>query len=290
VAAAVLLVSAFGFAGTSTAFAANAGTGPNDALAASGQWLPLAVGQQVWYAFQYAGDGSQILARMSVVPTGIAGFEIWTPAEYQQYLQGNTVTPVGRGSANVDFGGDLIWSGNFDTAGTYYVIVTETGPNPGNFSLSVTGDGVSYLPAQTATAAPASSTAPAASATPAAAPTASAMTGTGPNNALPIAGQWTPLAVGQQVWYSFQYPGDGSQVTLAMSVDPAGAAGFEVWTPAEFQQYLQGNTVTPVGRGSVDNAISGDLVWSGNFDVSGTFYVIVSQTGPNPANFMLAFH
>jgi hypothetical protein len=284
-----ILASLFGFAGS--AAAAAPGSDPNTASAPMGQWMPISVGQQVWFAFNYAGDGSQILARMNVVPTTAAGFEIWTPTQFQQYVQGSTVTPIGRGATNTLFGGDQVWTGNFNEAGTYYAIVSQTGSDAGNFALSVTGSGVSYLPAPAAKpAAPA--TKPAVPATkPAAAATkpAAAAAGSTPNNPAPI-DQWESLTVGQQRWYSFQYPGDKSQITLAMVVDPAGTAGFQVLTPAQFQQYLQDGTITAVGQGSVDNSINADLVWSGNFDIPGTYYVLVSQTGSTPSNYMLAFH
>jgi hypothetical protein len=343
-----IVVSTLGFTGATIALAAAPGSGSNSAMAPAGNWMPVAAGQQEWFAFHYAGDNSQILARMSVDPADSAGFEIWTPAQFQQYQQGNAVTPVGRGSVNNNFGGDLTWSGNFDTPGTYYVVVTQTGPNAGNFSLNVSGDGVTFLPAQAApaaraaapvhkttaktTASKATAAKTAASKTSAsktlaasakatnvatrtsattskakatAAKTATSKTkakataaktaisktkapaGSTPNNAAQFS-HWDTLGVGQQRWYSFQYPGDNSQVTLDMTVDPANPASFEVWTPGQFRQYQNGETVTPIGRGTVDNAANGDLVWSGHFDTAGTYYVIVSQTGPDAAGYMLA--
>ena len=97
--------------------------------------MPLTVGQETWYAFQYPGDGSQVTLQMSVDPTSSAGFKVLTPAQLQQWAQGATVNPVGRGSANTNLGGDLSWSGNFDTAGTYYVVVNQNGSVPSNYSI-----------------------------------------------------------------------------------------------------------------------------------------------------------
>ena len=428
--AGVILASLLGFTGGSVALAAAAGTGPGNALAPAGKWMPIAVGQETWYAFNYAGDGSQILARMAVDPANVATFAVWTPANLQQWSQGQTVIPVGRGTVNNALGGDLTWTGNFMTPGTYYIVVDQAGSVPGNYALTVSGSGV-YFPQTKQVKAPASTAKPMAPtgtslplavagqhwytfdyagdkspvtarmsvdptgssefsvwtpalfqqlgqagpndkiepvgrgsadpglggdlvwkgqfdapgtyhilvdqtgsvpstyalnvtgtgvtiptaaklatikaptaaaakpATPAKATTATtattaakpaaAVAGANPNNPAPL-NAWESLAVGGQKWYSFQYPGDKSQVTLAMVVDPAGTAGFQVLTPAQFKQYQQDGTITSVGQGGVDNKINADLVWSGNFDVPGTYYVLVSQIGATPTNFMLATH
>jgi hypothetical protein len=426
--AGVIFVSLLGFTGGSVALAATAGSGPESALAPAGHWMPLAVGQETWYSFNYAGDGSQILARMGVSPADSATFSVWTPANVQQRAQGATVTPIGQGAANNAFGGDLVWTGNFNVPGTYYIVVDQAGSTPGYYALTVSGSGV-YLPQTKQVKAPASGTKPMAptgnaaalaagqqhwytfdyagdnseilarmsvnptgssefsvwtpalfqqlgqagpgdkvdpvgrgsvdnglggdlvwqgkfdapgtyhilvdqtgsvpgtyalnvtgngvtiptpaklaaikaptataakavtpSVTPAKPTTtakpAAAAVGSSPNNPAPL-DTWEALGVGQQKWYSFQYPGDKSQVTLAMVVDPAGTAGFQVLTPAQFQQYQQDGTITAVGQGSVDNSINADLVWSGNFDIPGTYYVLVSQIGSTPSNYMLAFH
>ena len=116
---------------------------------------------------------------------------------------------------------------------------------------------------------------------------APAKKGTGPSDALPLAGTWLPLTVGQETWYAFQYPGDGSQVAIQMSVDPTGSAGFKVFTPAQEQQWAQGSTVDPVGRGSVNDARGGDLFWTGNFSTPGTYYVVVDQNGSVPSNYAI---
>ena len=103
--AAALFASVFGL---SPLAAAAAGTGPDDAtcvepvetLAPTGQWTALAVNQQAWYAFRYEGDGSQVLVRMSVEPSNSATFEVWTHDQLRQWARGDSVTPVGRGSAS----------------------------------------------------------------------------------------------------------------------------------------------------------------------------------------------
>lgn len=140
-----------------TASAANAvGTaggawGVDEALAPIGDWHQLDAGQEQWYAFDYAGDGSQIQMRLEVTPQGSAGFVVWTPEEIQGWAIGKHVTPIGSGSADPLSAGNLIWSGSFTTAGTYYVVVGHSGNSVGtsHYRLSVEGDGISTaVPAQ----------------------------------------------------------------------------------------------------------------------------------------------
>ncbi len=120
-----------------------AGTGPGDALSVSSGPLRLPFGRRVWYAFNYAGDSSQILAQMSVSPPGAASFAIWSPNDVKQWEAGNKVNPQGQGTVNAGYNDDLVWSGNFNEPGTYYVVVDQTGPYTGRINLSVSGDGVS---------------------------------------------------------------------------------------------------------------------------------------------------
>ena len=279
---------ALGIAGPGIALAA--GRGPDDALTADNQWTALAADQPVWYAFNYAGDGSQIVVRMGVDASNPASFEVWTPDQLVQWARGDSVSPVGRGAANDLFGGDLIWSGNFDTAGTYYVLVTTASPT--TYALQISGDGVSFLqpsaPAQAATVT-AVTAAPATAATTETTKVA-AKTGQAPSEALTAAGEWSPLAVGQSVWYAFNYPGDGSQVTVRMSLGQSDSAAFAVWTPEALARAAQDDTVQPVGRGSVSDLFGGDLVWTGSFNTPGVYYVVVTQTGSAPANYALTIN
>jgi WD40-like Beta Propeller Repeat len=133
------------------------GTGPDDALTPAGDWQPLGSGESRWYAFEYAGDGSQVEVRVEVTPAGSAAFAVWTPEEIRRWGLGLEVEPVGRGSADPFAAGSLVWSGSFTTAGTYYVVVERAGSGAGTsyYLLTVRGDGVSLSkPAPTATPRP----------------------------------------------------------------------------------------------------------------------------------------
>ncbi|MHB0875214.1 MAG: hypothetical protein ACYC5O_04110 [Anaerolineae bacterium] len=123
-----------------TAFAQ--GDSPSTATAVSADWTALPVGGRAWYSFEYAGDGSQILVRMGNTPAGSAQFSIWTPQNLADWAQGAGEKPVGRGSANSLYGGDQVWAGSFNTAGTYYVVVDSLGTGPSQYNLQITGGGV----------------------------------------------------------------------------------------------------------------------------------------------------
>src|SRR5512133_2128415 len=115
--------------------------GPDSASAAPATAQTLAVGQRVWYAFQYSGDESQILVDMNARPGGSANFAIWTADDVRNWAQGNRENPVGRGTDNATLNDDLVWSGNFNSAGTYYVVVDQAGGAPATISLNISGSG-----------------------------------------------------------------------------------------------------------------------------------------------------
>ncbi len=120
-----------------------AGIGPGDALQIPPVGQRLVIGQRIWYAFRYAGDATPILVRMHVEPPGAAWFALWTPDDLQRWTHGEPEQPTGHGTADPLYNGDLTWSGAFNGVGVYYVVVDQTGPYAGSFSLSVSGAGVS---------------------------------------------------------------------------------------------------------------------------------------------------
>ena len=126
--------------------ASAAGWGVDTATAPVNTWLPLDAGESPWYAFQYAGDGSQVEVRLQVQPEDSAGFVVWTPELIEKWGLGQHVEPIGRGSDDPFAEGTLTWSGSFTTAGTYYVVVEQADGQPGTsyYLLQIEGDGVSF--------------------------------------------------------------------------------------------------------------------------------------------------
>ncbi|MCU0508644.1 MAG: LPXTG cell wall anchor domain-containing protein [Anaerolineae bacterium] len=124
----------------------NQGGDPGSAFNSLSQGsMNLNAGQRNWYVFRYAGDNSPVQIRLS---GSNAQFSVWTQGDIQN-ASGNfgaTANPVGRSSANSNFGGDQYWTGSFNAPGNYYIMVETTngGQNAGNYTLSVTGSGVSW--------------------------------------------------------------------------------------------------------------------------------------------------
>ena len=53
--------------------------GVDGATSPSADWQPLSAGESPWYAFDYAGDGSEIQVKLQAIPTGSTRFVVWTP-------------------------------------------------------------------------------------------------------------------------------------------------------------------------------------------------------------------
>jgi hypothetical protein len=98
---------------------------------------------------------------------------------------------------------------------------------------------------------------------------------------------WAPLAAGESQWFTFEYLGDGSQIEVRVWVDPEDSASFSVWTPEQMELLAAGEEVEPVGRGSVDPYTGCCLIWSGSFDVAGTYQVAVEGPSSGTACYQL---
>ena len=82
--------------------------------------------------------------------------------------------------------------------------------------------------------------------------------GTGPDDALALPTGWQPLESGDELWYSFFYYGDGSEIQIRLEAVPLEGGdlpqgvNFQVWTPEEARRWRAGSEVEPIGRGSQD--------------------------------------
>lgn len=175
------------------------------------------------YQFNYPGDGSQVTLNLSVdnpfpLEVGAAGFTVTLPDKTTANNTDPSPTTGTLTFSSTTAGPVLIHVFDYDSA------------NPVNFTLTPTG-----LPAEAAAAAAPSAPAAApttASATQSAAPSAPAnrseLTGT-------IQGK-LGAGNGSTKDLTITYPGDGSQITLTLTVDDpypleTGAAGFKVTMP-----------------------------------------------------------
>lgn len=297
------------------------GTGPDDALAPSGEWTMLTKGEKHWYAFEYQGHqemreveeeedeeeavwvSSNILILLDSEPDEGIGFSVWTPENMRAWAAGEEVKPVGRGGEDEHAPGDLCWCGTFHEPGTYYVVVEHTGQGPGTayYSLEIGGRDVSFAAPTTM---PGKAAEPAAGGEEPEIDKAEAGAGTGPDNALAPSDEWIPISEGDVSWYAFQYRGhhefdedeDGEEVAtwvatpveIWLDSEPDQDVGFAVWTEEQVRAWALGEEVDPVGRGTENENEPGDLFWAGSFGNPGRYYVVVEHEGTEPGSFRLS--
>ncbi|MFC2015467.1 TolB family protein [Chloroflexota bacterium] len=113
-------------------------------------------------------------------------------------------------------------------------------------------------------------------------PAVASAAGTGPDEALLPTGEWAQLGAEESHWYAFYYVGDGSQIQVRLQVEPDDGVEFSVWTPEQIWRWGLGEYVEPVGRSSVDPYAEGTLAWSGSFNTSGTYYLVVEHAVVEP--------
>lgn len=256
------------------------------------------------YRFDYGIDntnGTRPITTIRMVNGNNAGlgFQVWTADTVTDMPDNN---PVGRGTAaNVDCdtgeiigsgacqSPDLTWSGAFGTSGSYYVSVVNNNDSQKSFQLLIQGDGVS-LGQQMAKV-------------PAAAPPLVAANTDDPNKATAIDGKSHDIPAGAATWYSFTYgvnndTGERPIVTIRLANGNNRGLSFEVWSADSMSGGWWNNN--PTGRGTAANVdcdtgeLSGsggcqspDLVWSGAFASSGTYFVRVANANDSTSNIML---
>ncbi len=146
--ASVLLVAAVVLLRASVAFASAApGAGPELAFTVPSGAVSIPAGGELWFAFNYAGDNSQIYVDLSGNP-GATTFTIWTPGNVHARSLRQSVTPVGGGAVNsYTSNPDQVWSGSFNAQGPYFVVVNQSAQASGTFELALRA-AVSTAPAR----------------------------------------------------------------------------------------------------------------------------------------------
>jgi hypothetical protein len=119
-----------------------------------------------------------------------------------------------------------------------------------------------------------------------------------PGGASNVDNQSHAILANSALWYSFEYSGDRSTITLTMPNANGSGVGFNVFTPSQITDWW---SEAPIGRGTAqaincdtgvpeDNGAcqSADLTWVGEFNEAGTYYVEVTNNNSNTANFQLS--
>jgi len=274
--AVLLLACMLMLVSVSAAFA-EGGTGPESALAPDGTWGVLESGEQVWYAFDYDGGEDKLGAWLKLLPTDGANFSVLTPEQMKLWQNTGKIEAIGMGTANEDIDADLSWCGCFTGAGRYYILLEDSAARDGvtYYSLQLVEDGVPLKAAPTAAAEVAAVSAVAA------APFEEevAIAGTGVDDAMPLKGEWKELPQGKSHWYSFRYDGNEGQIKINLDADSTKDIRFSVRTPENVGHWQKTGELVACGCGSKNDAESGDLFWTGNFNSPGTYYVVVEETG-----------
>ena len=248
--------------------AAAGGTGPSTAMPPDGTWHQIDRGQSQWYSFKYDGKDEQILIKMNAKPSDGAMFMVVTPEQARLWEKTGEEKSCGCSSEDKYVGADRSWSGKFNMPGTYYIVVKHSGihETPTDYSLSVSGKGVTVPQAAAPAAAVAATSAKTAG-------TAAAAEEMSPFD------DWMAMEGGTSHWETFKYDKSNTQVELVLDAEPNNAVTFSVWTPEEMRRYSLGEDVEPIGRGTQNEKAPGDVSWSGFFTSPGTYYVRVDHLG-----------
>jgi TolB protein len=120
--------------------------GVDTATTPPADWVSLPAGESPWYAFDYAGDGSEIQVNLQAVPAGSIDFIVWTPGQIEKWAVSRRLEPIGRGGDDPFVEGGLTWSGSFPEAGTYYVVVEQADGFTGEswYLLEIEGQSVTF--------------------------------------------------------------------------------------------------------------------------------------------------
>ncbi|MEW5717370.1 MAG: hypothetical protein AB1817_01965, partial [Chloroflexota bacterium] len=220
---------------------------------------------------------------------------------------------------------DLVWEGAFKQYGTYYVLVINPTDVWKSYSLLITGENVSHgiptpTPAFPPTPVTTTTTTTTTTITTTTPMTAPVMPVQPVQPVLPVVP--TPLSIpsptpvkgvendspytavyvrdnrdqsipaNSTMWYKFDYGGDRSRIMIVLYNGNISGIWFALFTP---QQAITFTDDHFIGRGMTQPVLcdqgkcsSNDLVWVGNFNVSGTYFIRV--TNPNDKPWVFKMH
>lgn len=306
---ATIVLAAFALvalAGTLPAAAAAPGnTFPGGSTPVDNQPHSIAPNSFLWYNFVYAGDRSLITLKLvnGNNDSGV-GFNVFTPGQIGSWWD---TPPIGRGTPlqlNCSTGepapygvcqsDDLIWNGQFNAPGTYYVEVVNNSNNQWTFQLTIEGSGVTGVPpVATQVTAPSQPTT-AGTTTTTTQPVITTPTGSNidPGHAAVMDNNSHTFPADTSLWYRFDYAGDKSEITVTLVNAANSGLEFSVFTPGQVGDWWDEQ---PIGRGTAQQLScntglpapygacqSNDLSWVGKFNAPGTYYVQVFNSNDNP--------
>jgi hypothetical protein len=261
------------------------GGGPDEAIAPTGEWTTLAVGEQHWYAFDFGYDAKitepiQIKVYAEPAESAVVTIrnaeqaELWRTEGANEHFGCCTVQSFSKDEETPY----AIWSGQLFSSGRYYIVV-EHAKNvavPTTYRFTIEGEKISF---PTAKAAPVE-------AIPAPAPAEPAMVaskvGGGPDEAMAPTGELTKLEAGATHWYAFKYDFDEGfdPIEIKVYANPENGAVLTVRNEEQAQLWREEGANEHFGCCTVET-ISGEEsdygVWVGRPDSSGTYYLVVEH-------------
>lgn len=114
-----------------------AGGGPGDAVWADGAAQTVAPRSSLWFRFDYGGGKKEVDVTLDTNSAGLR-LAVYTPQAVSAWQNGDSLKAVGSGSPVQNH--TLGWSGQFPSAGSYYVVVTNDGDAPVTVQVKASGD------------------------------------------------------------------------------------------------------------------------------------------------------
>lgn len=244
----------------------SSGMGPDEAMT-PGDWAPVTVGEQHWFAFLYDGDQNSIRIEVFANPSNGVQFKVLTEAEVQHWRETGEIKWIGAGAKNNAEKSDLFWTGKFNLAGKYYVLVEHSKQTPGATwcLLKISGKGVTFPGGEPTTA-------------PVAPAGLQPVKGSGPDLAFEP-GKWQEVGDGVHEWFAFTYDKHANDPMIEIKLYSKHLEGlsFKIVTPDQANVWRKTGELKFIGVGSANKSQSADLSWKGSFTTSGTYYVVVEH-------------
>ena len=104
--------------------ARSAGATPELGLPPDGVPRPLAPNSALWFQFTYGGDRTQIEIHLLDGGAPDISFALYTPEQMEARQRGDKIKPIGQMTrASGEPARELMWAGNFNRGGVYFVVV-----------------------------------------------------------------------------------------------------------------------------------------------------------------------